>query len=48
VLRHIPKPKTRVQPDIRRPGLACRPLTARERRLLEVWMAAPAVNALGE
>lgn len=39
VLRHIPKPKPRAQQDTRRPGLACRPLTAHERKTLEAWMS---------
>jgi hypothetical protein len=40
VLRQIPAPKPKVQPDLRRPGLACRPLTNYERRMLETWMTA--------
>lgn len=40
VLRQIPMPKPKVQPDLRRPGLACRPLTDSERRMLETWMTA--------
>jgi hypothetical protein len=40
VLRHIPAPKQKIQPDLRRPGLACRPLKASERRMLETWMTA--------
>lgn len=39
VLRHVPKPKTRSQVRFMRPGLACRPLTDRERRMVERWMA---------
>ena len=38
VLRHVPTPKPRMQPDFRRPGLACRPLTADERQMVERWM----------
>lgn len=34
VLRHIPKPKALIQPDIRRPGFTSRPLTVAERKLL--------------
>lgn len=48
VLRHIPSPKAKVQIEARRPGLACRPLSAHERRMLERWMAAPSFNAVGE
>lgn len=40
VLRQIPAPKPKIQPDLRRPGLACRPLTQSERRMLETWMTA--------
>ena len=38
VLRNVPKPRPRMQPEFRRPGLACRPLTADERRMVERWM----------
>ncbi len=49
VLRNIPKPKPRVRPDFRRPGLACRELSAEEFRLVEHWIsAAPPRGALGE
>jgi hypothetical protein len=42
VLRHIPTPnaKPKVELGAGRPGLACRPLTAYERKMLETWMAA--------
>jgi hypothetical protein len=39
VLRHIPKPRPHAQPNTRRPGLACRPLTANERKTLAAWMS---------
>ena len=50
VLRHVPapKPKTQLQGDFRRPGLACRPLSSYERRMLERWMTASPISALGE
>ncbi len=48
VLRAVPKPRPRVQPEFRRPGLACRPLTAEERQMVERWMAAPIVTSVGE
>ncbi len=48
VLRHIPKPAARVQPDFRRPGLASRPLTAAQRKLLETWATEAATRPLGE
>jgi hypothetical protein len=38
VLRHVPPPRQRVNPDFRRPGLACRPLTDEERKMVERWM----------
>jgi len=48
VLRHVPTPKPRMQADFRRPGLACRPLTADERQMVERWMTAPQLGALGD
>jgi len=40
VLRYVPKSitKPRAQIDFRRPGLACRPLSSYERRMMEAWM----------
>lgn len=40
VLRNVPIPKPRAQVEFKRPGLACRPLSDYERRMLEQWMAA--------
>ena len=48
VLRNVPKPRPRMQPEFRRPGLACRPLTADERRMVERWMTASPVASPGE
>ena len=48
VLRYIPKPRPKAQLDFRRPGLACRPLSAYERKMLERWMTSSPVGALGE
>jgi hypothetical protein len=48
LLRHVPKPRPRIQPEFRRPGLACRPLTVEERQMVERWMMAPVVNSVGE
>jgi hypothetical protein len=50
VLRHVPspKPKAQLQGDFRRPGLACRPLSAYERKMLERWMTASPIGSLGE
>jgi PilZ domain len=48
VLRYIPQPRAKAQLDFRRPGLACRPLTAYERKMLERWMTASPIGTLGE
>jgi hypothetical protein len=48
VLRHIPKPPARVQPDFHRPGFTSRPLTAAQRKLLETWATEAATRPLGE
>jgi hypothetical protein len=49
VLRHVPKPKQRTNPDFRRPGLACRPLSDDERKMVERWMVgSSSVGSLGE
>ena len=48
VLRQIPRPKPKAQVDFRRPGLACRPLTAYERRMLETWMASAQIGLIGD
>ncbi len=48
VLRHVSKPRPKAQLDFRRPGLACRPLTAYERKMLERWMTSSPVGPLGE
>jgi hypothetical protein len=38
VMRHIPTPRPRVQPDFRRPGLLSRPLSAQELQTGERWL----------
>lgn len=49
VLRNVPAPKRKEQiGDFRRPGLACRPLSDYERRMLERWMTASPMGNLGE
>lgn len=48
VLRNIPQPKSKPKLEFRRPGLACRPLTDYERRMLERWMTASPMGELGE
>lgn len=46
LLRQVPAPKPKAQQDFRRPGLACRPLTAHERGMVETWLATGQVNLL--
>jgi hypothetical protein len=41
VLRNIPKPRPKAQVDFKRPGFACRPLSAYERSMLETWLGLP-------
>lgn len=48
VLRNVPKPRAQLTPEFRRPGLACRPLTPEERRLLDTWMVNSPVGRVGE
>jgi len=48
VLRHVPQPRQLVQGDFRRPGLACRPLTQHERKMIEKWMVASPAGSLGD
>lgn len=48
VLRNMPKPKPRTQVDFKRPGLACRPLSAYERRMLERWLTSSPMGSVGE
>jgi hypothetical protein len=48
VLRIVPAPRPKTQLDFRRPGLACRPLSSYERRMLERWMTGSPMGALGE
>ena len=37
ILRQVPKPKEKFAPQFRRPGLACRPLTESDRRMVQMW-----------
>jgi hypothetical protein len=48
VLRNVPKPKPKIQLDFRRPGLACRPLSTYERRMIAGWMTASPMGKPGE
>jgi hypothetical protein len=38
LLRNIPQPRARADTDTRRPGFANKPLTANERKILDMWM----------
>jgi hypothetical protein len=42
LLRHVPKPRQRVESQFRRPGLACAPLSEADRKMVQMW-AAPKV-----
>lgn len=42
VLRNVPKPRPRMHPNFRRPGLSGRELTPEERMLIESWSWAKA------
>lgn len=48
VLRHVPKPRPRLQADYRRPGLTTRQLTPEEKRLIESWAWSPNLGSIGE
>jgi hypothetical protein len=37
ILRQVPKPKEKFAPQFRRPGLACRPLSEADRRMVQMW-----------
>lgn len=37
LLRHVPKPRQRVEPHFRRPGLACAPLSEADRKMIQMW-----------
>jgi hypothetical protein len=37
LLREVPKPRQRFEPQFRRPGLACRPLTEADRAMVAMW-----------
>ena len=38
ILRHVPPPRPREPMVFKRPSIACRPLTAAERKMVERWM----------
>ena len=37
LLRQVPQPKQKFEAQYRRPGLACRPLSDADRRMIEMW-----------
>jgi hypothetical protein len=37
LLRHVPKPRQRVEQQFRRPGLASRPLSEADRKMVQLW-----------
>jgi hypothetical protein len=37
LLREVPRPRQRFEPQYRRPGLASQPLTDSDRRMVEMW-----------
>lgn len=48
VLRQIPAPKQKAQQDFRRPGLACRPLSAHERNMVESWLGTAQIGPFND
>ncbi|MEP7130358.1 MAG: PilZ domain-containing protein [Sphingomicrobium sp.] len=48
VLRHIPPPRETFKPEFKRPGLACKPLTGAERKMIEAWICSVARDGVGE
>lgn len=48
VLRNVPAPKPRTSIGFKRPGLACRPLSDYERRMLQSWMTASPIETPGD
>ena len=39
LLRHVPKPRQRVEQQFRRPGFACQPLSEADRKMVQMWAA---------
>ena len=48
VLRNVPAPKPKASIEYKRPGFACRPLSAYERRMLETWMTSSSFTLPGD
>ncbi|HJP69632.1 MAG TPA: PilZ domain-containing protein [Sphingomicrobium sp.] len=37
LLRHVPTPRQRTEQQFRRPGLACKPLSDADRKMVQMW-----------
>jgi PilZ domain len=48
LMRQVPQPKQKFEPVFRRPGLACQPLSAEDRKMLETWVAMAPVARPGD
>lgn len=48
VLRNVPKPQPRMQPEFRRPGFTCRALSPQERQSIESWIVTPPWEQVGD
>ena len=48
LLRQVPRPRQRFDQQFRRPGLACRPLSEADRKMLEMWATAAPVARPGD
>ena len=48
LLRQVPRPRQRFEHEFRRPGLACRPLSEADRKMLEMWATSAPVTRPGD
>lgn len=48
VLREVPRPRQKFDQHFRRPGLACRPLSESDRKMLEMWATQAPVARPGD
>jgi hypothetical protein len=48
LLRQVPKPRQKFDPQFRRPGLTCRPLSDADRKMLEMWATSAPVARPGD
>ena len=44
ILRQVPKPREKFEPQFRRPGLACSPLSEADRRMVQLWATPTALQ----